>query len=780
MTRSEPAAPFFEVYRADHGIAGQHGRPAAPLDVPRDQRVLETAFWISEPSRAVDLHVGFRARFQTTAAEDLRLVVQSSSVFRVWLDGELIVHGPLRFAPSLPELHTNIVPVLPGEHSVCVEAHDEGIMTRTTAPIPPFVIASVSDSTGPLELDWRARELDYYGRTGLRVSPLLGWMETHDEPAVEWRALPDSDPSWRSAVPAREALSILGAPTESVMTLPSWPLTPLRETARGTYLDTFAGYDLDDPAAQFLLADDEPPTGSPIDGYWFRYDLDHVRLGSVELTLELEQPGNVIICYAERLTPDDRPSPIVPLSLGPTRMIQQYAVPAGVSVISPLQSLGARYVEVRVRTDGDVRVREADFRERDYLGEPTGSFESDDALLNSIWSTGIRTLRSSTEDAVVDSLRERGEWLGDVASAAHRIMQAGWNDTSPIERALLHAAAGAREDGLVAGCGPGGLIYLGTYAAQWFGACLLFAETEGNDRLLRALVAAARANITAIVRLVHDDGTTSLPWGFVDWGYSAPEDGPDPAVLAHVVIALRDWKRWLLQLGYVDELRTWDEQHRRISDILRSAIKESPSPYHAYTLGYHARVVSSDEALPHILARFEAGFPFDRDATRLKNPTMTEKTIVTPYFTNYSMPILLDAGYGEKVRELWRDGWGWMLSEGATTWWEIFDDRWSRCHSWSGAPTWQLTRHTLGLRRTAEPGCFEIAVNTLGLHSVHGRVPLSGNNLAHVSWQRVGGEVLYTIRSDEPITVSVGDCRFDVFEEPQTFVLRPQRGDLHR
>ncbi|MFP3822224.1 hypothetical protein SB658_26385, partial [Bacillus sp. SIMBA_008] len=73
----------------------------------------------------------------------------------------------------------------------------------------------------------------------------------------------------------------------------------------------------------------------------------------------------------------------------------------------------------------------------------------------------------------------------------------------------------------------------------------------------------------------------------------------------------------------------------------------------------------------------------------------------TPYFTNYSIPVLLDAGLGETVRNLWREGWGWMLTSGATTWWEVFDDRWSRCHAWSGAPTWQLSRFTLGLRPTS-------------------------------------------------------------------------------
>ncbi|MFP3822538.1 hypothetical protein SB658_27975, partial [Bacillus sp. SIMBA_008] len=76
-------------------------------------------------------------------------------------------------------------------------------------------------------------------------------------------------------------------------------------------------------------------------------------------------------------------------------------------------------------------------------------------------------------------------------------------------RALLHAAAGAREDGLVAGCGPGELIYLGTYAAQWFDACLHLAVTERSTSALEDFLDVGRANIRAIDASIHDDGTTT-------------------------------------------------------------------------------------------------------------------------------------------------------------------------------------------------------------------------------------------------------------------------------
>lgn len=779
MTSTTAPDTADEVYLEEHGVPGTLGKPAGNILVARTPDILARALWITAPSRHSDLHVGFRGQFVTTTTAVHTLRVQAASVFRVWLDDDLVLHGPLRYAPSMPEYQLQDVHLDAGEHSLFIEAHDEGIMHRSTAPVPPYVMASLEAETGDVEIDWRARELDHYGHTGLRVSPLLGWMETHAQAGGErWRDLTDDDAGWRSVEAATEAQSVLGIPVASQMRLPQWPLLPMTVEDSGVYSDTYAGYDLDDPAAQFLLADDQPAAEAPVDGHWFRYDLGCVRIGSVELDIDLEQPGTVIICYAERLTPGGRPSPVVAMSAGLTRMIQQYVVGAGRTRIEPLQSLGGRYIEVRVETEGAVQIQKAGFRERDYLGEPTGSFSSDDSVLNAIWNTGIRTLRSATEDAVIDSIRERGEWLGDVVSAAHRIMQAGWSDTVPIRRGLFHAAAAAREDGLVAGCGPGELIYLGTYAAQWTQACLHVADSEGSDRILREFLEPARANMAAILASVESDGTTTLPWGFVDWGYAAPSHGPDVAVLAHVVMSVRQWIVWLERLGLEEEATRWRIAYHRLADLLRPAIHASASPYHAFVLGFHAGVIDAHEAVPHIVERFENGFPFNPHGARLKNPTKADRTAVTPYFTNYSMPILLEAGHGDLVRQLWHQGWGWMLDNGATTWWEVFDDRWSRCHAWSGAPTWQLSQYVLGLHSSAKIDDSDLTVNTLCLSHAEGKVPVPGDGIATISWDRDGDQLLYTLSSTSPLAVSVRGVKHLITDDPTQFTLSRTAGDV--
>lgn len=753
---------------------GTAGHPAAPVGFNRDHRLLSEAFWL-DTEHELDAHVGFRG-YVDLPAGTYRIQAQAVSTFRVWVDDELVMHGPVRYVPAVPEVAEIELVLRAGIHRIELEAHHEGVTTRTNSPLPPFAWATlVSEDDEVHRLAWRARSLEAnYPPTGRRTSPLLGWIEQQDLRVTPWRALADESPGWHDARPARDAQAALGVALAMPARSPLCAPAAMRRIGEGMYVDTYAGYVLDDPAVQFLLADPDPEPGRSPDGYWFRFDLERVRIGSIELTVFSEREAVVTVGYAERLTPDGRPSPVVALSTGPTAFVQRFLVPAGESVISPLQTLGGRYIEVRIETDGTAGLPSAAFRDRDLLGEPAGLFISGDDLLDRIWQVGLTTQRSAAEDAIVDSIRERGEWLGDVVSASLAIMHSGWGDTGLARRAVLHAAFAARPDGLVAGCGPGELIYLGTYAAQWTAACLSIAELEQSDELLHQLVDVARANVEAVSRRIADDGTNTLPWGFVDWGYEIGAAGVDVAVLAHALLGVQAWRRWLRLIDRSVEADEWLREETRLSDLIRAYLPSSSSPYQATTLAARAGLVSAEDASTVILDSLQRGFPFDRDAPRLKNPTTWVKDAVTPYFTNYSVATLLDAGRGSDAREIWRTAWGWMLDEGATTWWEVFDDRWSRCHAWSGAPTWQMTQYVLGLKPSPNLDGWTVRVNTLGMDSAKGIVPLGGT-MVRVSWEVQDDVVVWTGESDAPV-------RYVGIPEPTTRVdlrLTRLRGDLY-
>lgn len=769
------------VYLEGHGVPGTLGKPAAQIRRRFDPRLFADAFWISDTSRDVDLHVGFRSSVAISRGGTYRLLVQAASNFRVWLDGDVLVSGPLRYAPAVPEYHWQDIELSEGVHEIAVHAVLEGIMTRTTAPVPGFVFFQLIDGDEQIHLQWYGRELTHYLATGLRASPLLGWMEwTVDPREALWRT-ESMNARWVQVIRADQAIAMLGTPTPSDAPLPAWPTFTPREISRGTFRETFTGYALDDPAMQFVLADDHPSDDA--DGIWIRYDLGRIRIGSFELRVRSTSAGYVTIAYCDRLGPDGRPSPVVALSLGPTRMLQHFAIAPGVTDIEPLQSLGGQWIEVRVHSAAiaEVEVEEVVFRERDYLGEPSGSFASPSAVLNRIWQVGVDTTRGAAEDAIVDSVRERGEWLGDVISSVLRIIDSGWGNPSLARRALLHSVATARADGMVAGCGPGGLLYLGTYAAQFFEGCLHVARSEGDLSILEELESNGAANIETLVSLVAEDGSNSLPWGFVDWGYSTDSLSTDVAVTAHVLLAVQHWITWQELLHPSIDLRRWISEETRLSHLVRNGLERSESKYHAYTLAATAGVVDAKAAISHIVDRLETGFPINETAPRLRDPTTPVRTAVTPYFTNYSFPHLLDEGLGELVRKYWSIAWGWMLERGATTWWEVFDDRWSRAHAWSGAPTWQLTQYVLGLRPVLTQGGTQWAlrVNTLGLPWAKGTVPMGRGEVAKIKWSASPAGLEYSIGIERPIVLSVRGAETRVEPGWHHFQLHHVVGDLY-
>lgn len=741
-----------EVVIEAHGLPGTTGRYFGS-ESPADRlHFAPLAMWASDASRQ-DTHVAFRADVSLSRGGRYSLSVQASSGFRVWLDGETLISGPLRFAPAAPEYHFQEVDLSAGTHQLAVHAVGDGITNRMAAALPSFVWFQMLTEDGlSVPLHWSARKMTEYSATGLRISPLLGWMEWADSPIVEgWRTEPLGN-GWRPVDAVDGLEDVLGPARRSVVALPDWPTLVPELVGQGEYRDTYPGYRWDDPAVQFLLADLAPRESVDKDGYWYRYDLGRIRIGSMELVIECDEPGEVTIAYCERLAPDGRPSPAVALSAGPTRMLQHFAIAAGRTRIQPLQSIGGRWIEVRIRTGGAVRSVDPRFRERDLLGPARGAIDLKNPELARIWTTGLDTLRASAEDALVDSVRERGEWVGDVVSSAMEILSIGWGDLRLVRRALFHAAAGARADGMVAGCGPGELLYLGTYAAQWLTACVRCAELEADLGILRELEDSGRENLRALVELVDDDGSHSLPWSFVDWGYTSPVEGIDVAVLCHILQAIDSWMRWQQLLHDEPDLEEWVVHRHRIEHAVREQIRRRPRPlgYHASVLAARVGLLDLQTAATAVRTHLLRGFPFNPKGSRLRDCTQARPDSVTPYFTNYSMPILIEAGETDLVLELWSRGWGWMLEEGATTWWEVFDDRWSQCHYWSGAPTWQATRYFLGLNpRLDRRGPYvELALHPGSLPEASGRIPLPGGGSADISWKMNNAQIEYHLGLD--------------------------------
>lgn len=758
------------------GIPGFLGHPAGAIKRKIEEMGFREAIWIKEPTRESDLHVFFESFVEIEDAHELTISIQTCGNFILYVDDEIKVRGPIRFACNLAEYYSEDFSFSKGTHKISVLAHGEFLKTRIMAPLPNFIWVRANQRDKLIPLVWRAREVTEYSATGLRISPLLGWVEWTDKPlAPRIAEKMENSENWHDTERVNGLLEVTGPITKSDLKIPRLPLITPTCIGTGKYRDTFTGYKYDDLSVQYLLADLNPDERDDLDGVWSSFDLGRIRIGYFNVTIKCEEESEVFIAYAERLTPFGMPSPVVALSAGSTRFIQHFSVGPGISVIEPMQSMGAKYIQVRVRGKKKIEISNPIFIERDFLGEPTGSLNSPDPLLNKIWQVGIETLRASAEDSLVDSVRERGEWVGDAVAAALNVLVVGWGDYTLVKRALLHAAAAAREDGLVAGCGPGELIYLGTYASMWITACLEVATQEGNLEILLEFEESARANINALDKMVNPDGSHCLPWPFIDWGYAPAEGEPDLAVLSHYSKAIHSWIKWQRLIGKAEEVSVWRKKVNHLDWLIRENLSHSQGKYHCYSLAANTGIIEPIESVEVIKQQLDAGFPNKLTADRLRNPLSIKPGMVTPYFTNYSMPNLIRAGLSTEVIFYWKKYWGWMLAKEATTWWEVFDDRWSHCHYWSASPTWQLSRFGLGLHaQLDEDGSRVILqVHDFGLEKLEGKTHLPIAGLVSVKWEHKGQDLLsYEIINRNSFVLDIAGEKREVLPGKHIFLLK--------
>ncbi|HEY8790431.1 MAG TPA: hypothetical protein VIM10_15035 [Actinopolymorphaceae bacterium] len=674
-----------------------------------------------------DVHVEFRVSWHQPADIDTAEVrVVGASRYRIFVDGELVGDGPVRFASGHARYQTWLLPVGPGPHVLTARVHSFGVETRTMAAIPGFLAVAVLADGADLPLTWECRRSTEYLQTGRRVSPLLG--------PLEWANVP-ADLPWLEPIVVERDLGLAGPLVGTAAATSA--STVLEPTAAGWFADRFTGYDLDDPAVQVMLAD-LAVDRQHADGRWARYDLGRTRLGTPQVVIQAAGDGVVVVAGSPVLI-NGRVAPVVPLSGGPTALLSRFAVGPGQHLVEPLSALGVQHLEVRAyaMTGPDVEITEARWRSHEQLGTPVGAMHTGDDLLDRIWLTGVETVRACSDDVLVDTpTRERGQWLGDIAACGVESTSVLYGDVGYVGRTLRMAAdCAAEHGGIVPGLFPGQRAEVATFAAQWVSSLRRFHECGGSLDVVADCRPAASSTLAALLARVGDDGSTAaLPWCFVDWGHEAA--GADMPTLLILRRALVDHVALTDRLG-ADDTDRWRTRLADLSTLIDRLRSRPEQGFHAAALALRDGLIDAGDigaAADRLESHLTASFPFDPDGVRHRDPSVRSPAIATPYFANVSLAALLRAGRGDFVAEYWRRCWGWMLDQGASTWWEVFDDLWSRCHLWSSAPTWQMSRYLLGLSPRFDRGAGQFDLAPIALTDrpvVSGLIPLPDGGGGH-------------------------------------------------
>jgi len=722
--------------------------------------------WIDTAStQQKDSYVAFRNTIEMQEDKKVQLQLCGASWYTVWVNGVFITEGPDRFSIKEPEYTSDVVTLRKGKNCIAIQVHYEGVTTRLLKNLNPFLFCRIVADGQEVKGKWKGLRLNAYTPAVGRINPQLAWVEWCDTRKLPlgWQQPAFDDREWKEPQPVDRGIAQL-SPVEiaSVKQLPMQPTL----TASGTLVENY-GYERDNISARFYLRDLHNES-LPAQGVWRRYDLGRVRLGRPRFVLNLPRGAVVEFASSEYLQ-QNRVLPWINLSDGDSHNMDHYVANGGEQEFFPLTPKGGRFLEVHVLAPpAAVKFLREEYLERTYHDRVQGSFETSDTLLNRIWLTGIETYRACTEDAVIDNpTRERGQWTGDVTTVGMMIASTGFSDLRLLKRGLIQSALCARDDGMVAGLCPGGDAYLSSYAMQWLSGCMNYYRLTGDRSLLDTLYPYALHNLGAFEKFRTPEGISQQAgWAFIDWGYISKKPSADLALNLHYALALCDWLQWCKVLGKTADQAKYARIYQEVRNTLQQRIDEAytDGTYKFERIGYHAVVLSvmldlfkgssRKDWINFLKTHILSCFPNNPAAPRLSDPASNNDQIITPYFSFYAFPLLIENGEMAFVLDQYKKCWGWALQDDRTTWLEVFDPRWSHSHQWSGSPTWQLTKYVLGLspRFDEKERLYELSFVDNPLPFAKGSIPINGTDaVMNISWVREGNKVVYTLQTPVPV-----------------------------
>ena len=446
----------------------------------------------------------------------------------------------------------------------------------------------------------------------------------------------------------------------------------------------------------------------------------------------------------------------------------------GVERLESFDAVGFRYMTIR----GDAEVIAVGATERRYPRDDIASFACDDARLNTIWSVGVRTLELCSTDAFLDCPgREQRAWLGD--SYIHALLTyVTSTDWRLVRRHLRISAQSRRDDGLLAMAAAGDVsLWPGTipdYSLHWIRELARYYEHTGDTRTVRELLPTALEIVPFFEAhrqngdLLHDVRN----WVFIDWAQTE-RAAVIGALNALYAITLDDLASLLA--GVLGDAQGAHDLRTK-ADTIRAAFQVLWDPSRGVYVdaadadGPRRRVSQHTNAMAIVSGCAPADHWRDMltyilDPTRVirtKTPGDAggggqghvfqwlppenfdpERNVVEaqPFFSHFVHQAAAEAGRRDLLLDLCLR-WHAQIERGNTT----FEEYWnappgasSRCHAWSGTPTYDLTTHILGIRPVL-PGYTQATIRPFfgPLKRLSGRKP-TPLGLIELDLTRAGG-----------------------------------------
>jgi hypothetical protein len=349
------------------------GLHAMPLDQTGADLSLAMV-WTGKPivDKAPGNMVAFRKQFEVATLPQKAMVHLFADVrYMLWVNGRYVERGPVRFEPAAPEYDaidvTKFLRSGSNVISVLVTARISNGKTRSHEPCLTAQLISQNGSESKMlcgtDATWKWSDQTRYRQAKTDWADIYDVVDARVEDG-DWTQTDYDDSKWAAVLPVKDkAWGMLTA--SRIPRLRETVVTPEWQAGLRWPVTLKAGEQI-------------------------TFKFPHLVLAYTAIELDADVGSVLEFTYAAAI---------------------KYICREGVQtyIASDTHSIFEGGIKVK---SGRVTLKSVKFVERLYPFERIGSFQSSDPLLNKLWTTCVRGLEITSEDAYVDCTdRERVEWM---------------------------------------------------------------------------------------------------------------------------------------------------------------------------------------------------------------------------------------------------------------------------------------------------------------------------------------------------------------------------------
>jgi alpha-L-rhamnosidase len=472
--------------------------------------------------------------------------------------------------------------------------------------------------------------------------------------------------------------------------------------------------------------------------------------------------------------------------LGLDAHICRYIARPGEQIFGRFEWCAIRWMQIVIRNaPNGLVIKRLGATTENYPVEARGRFTCSDPFLNQLWEVGAYTLRQCMQDAWIDCpSREQRQWLGDATVESLVGFAAFGPCVTPLNaKFLIQAAESQRPDGLTQMYAPGDhhtdSLLIPDWTLQWILNAGEHYRHTGDLETIEQIMPAIQKALAWFERLIDENGLLAdMPyWHFMDWagvgrhGYAATLNAQLAgsfdacAYLCDALGMARARDKYSANAKAITlalQATHWDKRRGVYVDVVDPAtskqeLRVSQHGNAAIALWGNMPSDRVEAALDRITDASRLTFTAAPPIANTGETLDPEEGVVlaNTFYSHFVYEALAKHGRLGDALTLMRARFGPMLARGATTLWESFEPTASLCHAFSASPTWQLSRHVLGVHPLA-PGYGVIGVcpNLAGLNHAEGVFPTPrGDVVVRLTVTAMGFDAEIDAPAGVPITV---------------------------